>query len=166
MMGKEAQEFALIEPPLPRWIDNILWLDLVILLILIVLNWKVTIIVWIVRFVLKSVHFLEIFGGLFLLPFLHYNFPHGVTDSQIEVARKIKLSCAIPVENEKHSEESWNQMTQSINDLKYSENDYEAITKVLQTLKAEKLCYAEAFRLIEERNEKLAEQWEESQNGE
>ncbi len=109
---------------------------------------------------------LEIFGGLFLIPFLHHKLPDGVTELQIEAARKIKLNCAIPIENEKQWEESWEQMIQSIKNLKYSKNDYEAIVKVLQSLKAEKHCYAEAFRLIEERNEKLAKQWEENQNEE
>ena len=57
------------EPMLPSWINIVFWLDWLFLIILIFLNWKYAILVFIIRFILKVLPVLEIIGNILMSPF-------------------------------------------------------------------------------------------------
>jgi len=57
------------EPTLPKWVALIFWVDWVLLLALILLNWKYTILVFVIRFILKVLPVLEITGNVLMSPF-------------------------------------------------------------------------------------------------
>ena len=54
---------------LPKWVAIIHWIEIVILITIILLNWKVAIVVYLVRFVLKVLPVLETIGNIIMSPF-------------------------------------------------------------------------------------------------
>ncbi len=69
MFGQETAEAIQSGPPVPSWIAYIFWLDWIVCLSLFILNWKITIIVWVVRFILKWLSVLETAGNMMMRPF-------------------------------------------------------------------------------------------------
>ncbi len=54
---------------LPNWVAYLYWLNWILGLSLILLNWKYAIIVFIIRFILKVLPVLEIIGNFLMAPF-------------------------------------------------------------------------------------------------
>src|SRR5258708_39940542 len=69
MFGKETAEAINSGPQVPSWIAYIFWLDWIICLTLIILNWKIAIFVFIARFILKWLSVLETTGNMIMRPF-------------------------------------------------------------------------------------------------
>ncbi len=57
------------EPALPSWISLIFWADWAFALILLLLNWKYAVVVFIIRFILKVLPVLEIAGNVIMSHF-------------------------------------------------------------------------------------------------
>ena len=58
----QAQKEGVNEPSLPNWVAGLYWLNWIFGIILILLNWKYAIAVFIVRFILKVIPVLETIG--------------------------------------------------------------------------------------------------------
>lgn len=58
----QAQKEGVDEPSLPNWVAGLYWLNWIFGTILILLNWKYAIAVFIVRFILKVIPVLETIG--------------------------------------------------------------------------------------------------------
>lgn len=68
----QAKRNGIVEPEspmLPNWVGLIAWLDWIVLLSLFLLNWRVAIAAWIVKFILSVLPVLEIIGSLLMTPF-------------------------------------------------------------------------------------------------
>ncbi len=61
---QEAQSLTL-----PGWVGAVFYLDFLLGGLLLLFNWKATLVVWIVRFVLKVLPVLETVGNLLMFPF-------------------------------------------------------------------------------------------------
>lgn len=57
------------EPDLPKWTDSLYILETIILIIILILNWKFGIAIYILKFILKVLPVLEIFGNILMRPF-------------------------------------------------------------------------------------------------
>ena len=66
--GEDVRQEALMFP-VPSWVAFVFWADWILAVLLFVLNWQATIVVWIVRFVLKVLPVLETVGNLLMFPF-------------------------------------------------------------------------------------------------
>lgn len=57
------------EPMSPKWVALVFWVDWLLIITLILLNWKYAILVFVVRFILKVLPVLEIIGNILMSPF-------------------------------------------------------------------------------------------------
>lgn len=57
------------EPMLPKWVALVFWVDWMLIIALILLNWKYAILVFVIRFILKVLSVLEIIGNVLMSPF-------------------------------------------------------------------------------------------------
>jgi hypothetical protein len=57
------------EPMPPKWVALVFWIDWLLIIMLILLNWKYAILVFVVRFILKVLPVLEIAGNILMSPF-------------------------------------------------------------------------------------------------
>ncbi|HRN70873.1 MAG TPA: hypothetical protein PLS49_06870 [Candidatus Woesebacteria bacterium] len=57
------------EPTLPSWIGVFYWIEWIIFIALILLNWKLALIVFAAKFVLKVLPVLEVIGNILMAPF-------------------------------------------------------------------------------------------------
>ena len=57
------------EPILPKWVALVFLVDWLLIVALILLNWKYAILIFVVRFILKVLPVLEIVGNILMLPF-------------------------------------------------------------------------------------------------
>ena len=55
--------------PLPNWVAYLYWLNWLLGLLLIMLNWKYAILVFVIRFIFKVLPVLEIVGNFIMSPF-------------------------------------------------------------------------------------------------
>ena len=65
----QAQRDGLDIESLPRWIGLVYWLCWLLFIMLVLLNWKYAIFVYVVRFILKVLPVLEIIGNVLMSPF-------------------------------------------------------------------------------------------------
>jgi len=64
-----AQKEGLNEQSLPQWVALLYWLNWIIGLSLLLLNWKYAILVFIIRFIFKVLPVLETVGNILMAPF-------------------------------------------------------------------------------------------------
>jgi hypothetical protein len=57
------------DPSLPSWVAIIYWLEWLIFIIMVLLNWQFAIIVFVAKFILKVLPVLEIVGNFIMSPF-------------------------------------------------------------------------------------------------
>lgn len=57
------------EPTLPGWVSVLYWLQWAIFLMLLYLNWKYALVLFVIKFVLKVLPVLEIVGNILMSPF-------------------------------------------------------------------------------------------------
>lgn len=57
------------EPMLPKWVSLIYWLEWIVFFIIIFLNWKFGIIIFVSKFILKVLPVLETIGNIIMSPF-------------------------------------------------------------------------------------------------
>ena len=57
------------EPGLPKWIAILYWVEWIIFAIMVYLNWKYALIVFVIKFVLKVLPVLEVIGNIMMAPF-------------------------------------------------------------------------------------------------
>lgn len=57
------------EPMLPSWVGIIAWLHWGLLLVLLILNWKYALAVYVAKFILSVLPVLEIVGNMLMRPF-------------------------------------------------------------------------------------------------
>ena len=57
------------EPMLPNWVSLIAWIDWLALLALILMNWKVALIAYAIKFILSVLPVLEVVGNILMSPF-------------------------------------------------------------------------------------------------
>lgn len=148
MMGREVQEAILAEPPTPFWVNFIYWLDWLIGIILFILNWKITIFVWIIRFILKVIPILETFGNIFMRPF-RPKLPEGVSSEHIAVANAIKSWQDTPTDD-KQWDKRYNRTLEKLKELGFKDNDENAILKALDILGADEWTKCSASDLYRE----------------
>jgi hypothetical protein len=67
--GKRAGMIPKDFPELPRWVGIFHLLYWILLITLLVLNWRVGIMVWVVLFILKLLPVLETIGNILMAPF-------------------------------------------------------------------------------------------------
>ena len=60
------------EPMLPDWAGVFVWINWVVFIVLLFLNWKYAILVFFIRFILKVLPVLEIIGNIIMSPFKKY----------------------------------------------------------------------------------------------
>lgn len=104
--GKMGEDLAIImrlEPALPRWVDAVYIVDWILGLTLLILNWKVTVVIFILRFVLKVLPVLETVGNLLMRPFRPQR-PVGLTDDDVLAGYWVKLLSETSTENKLWSE--------------------------------------------------------------
>lgn len=65
----QAQREGINERSLPKWVAYLYWLNWLLALSLILLNWKYAIMVFIIRFILKVLPVLEIVGNILMAHF-------------------------------------------------------------------------------------------------
>ena len=65
----QARRDGLDERSLPQWVAYLYWLNWLLGLALIFLNWKYAILVFVIRFILKVLPVLETVGNLLMAPF-------------------------------------------------------------------------------------------------
>lgn len=53
----------------PKWIAFVYWIDWLLIAMLILLNWKYAILIFIIRFILNVLPVLEIIGNILMSPF-------------------------------------------------------------------------------------------------
>ena len=57
------------EPALPSWVDLVFWADWAIIIVLLFLDWKFAILLFVIRFILKVLPVLEVIGNVIMSPF-------------------------------------------------------------------------------------------------
>ena len=60
------------EQMLPDWAGVFVWINWVVFIVLLFLNWKYAILVFFIRFILKVLPVLEIIGNIIMSPFKKY----------------------------------------------------------------------------------------------
>jgi hypothetical protein len=65
----QAQRDGIDIESFPKWIGLVYWLCWILFIILVLLNWKFAIIVYVIRFILKVLPVLEIIGNVLMSPF-------------------------------------------------------------------------------------------------
>ena len=67
--GRRSGSLAPDELPLPEWLKWFAWAQWIIFAVLLYLNWKYAIALFVVKFILKLLPVLETIGGVLLFPF-------------------------------------------------------------------------------------------------
>lgn len=57
------------DPVVPEWVGNFLFVDIAIFVALLVMDWRLAIKIWCIRFALKVLPVLEVIGNILLAPF-------------------------------------------------------------------------------------------------
>jgi len=57
------------DPPLPSWIGIFAWMQWIIFVIILYLNWKYALVLFVIKFMLKVLPVLEIIGNILMSPF-------------------------------------------------------------------------------------------------
>lgn len=57
------------EPNLPKWVTILYWLEWIVFITMVYLNWKYAFIVFAIKFILKVLPVLEIIGSILMTPF-------------------------------------------------------------------------------------------------
>jgi hypothetical protein len=57
------------EPSLPKWVAALYWLEWIVFGVMLYLNWKYTLIVFVIKFALKVLPVLETIGNILMAPF-------------------------------------------------------------------------------------------------
>ena len=65
----QAQKEGSDEQSLPRWVAYLYWLNWIFGVLLLLLNWKYALFVFVIRFILKVLPVLEIVGNFLMSPF-------------------------------------------------------------------------------------------------
>lgn len=69
IQGKRNGTLPVNEPMLPSWVGVISWLHWIVMLVLLVLNWKYAIAVFIIGFILAVLPVWETIGNVLMRPF-------------------------------------------------------------------------------------------------
>jgi hypothetical protein len=54
---------------LPRWIGFLHWAESILFLLMVLLNWKFAIVIWILKSILQALFILEVIGYIIIYPF-------------------------------------------------------------------------------------------------
>ena len=57
------------EPDLPKWVAILFWIEWIIFSVMIYLNWKYSLLIFAIKFVLKVLPVLETIGNILMSPF-------------------------------------------------------------------------------------------------
>ncbi|KAF2511231.1 hypothetical protein [Flavobacterium foetidum] len=57
------------EPNLPKWVEMLYWLEWLVFIVMVYLNWKYALLVFAIKFILKVLPVLEIIGNFLMMPF-------------------------------------------------------------------------------------------------
>ena len=161
-------EMMQTEPPLPKWIIHIWAIDWLVALILFILNWKVTIVIWIIRFILKVLPVLETCGNIFISPFIP-KLPTEVSEKHLQVARAIKKLKNTSLENETRFRANYKKVEEAIQKLDCNKDDEKIIGKALNYLEVnydeidDVIWWCEHGKEIREREKWWKEQKEQEQ---
>lgn len=69
IQARRSGSIPLYEPMLPLWVSWVYWVDWALFLVLIFLNWKFAILVFVIRFISKVLPILEAIGNILMSPF-------------------------------------------------------------------------------------------------
>jgi len=67
--AKKNGTWSVDEPDLPKWTGILFWLEWIVFIIILILNWKFGIALFILKFILKVLPVLETIGNILMRPF-------------------------------------------------------------------------------------------------
>lgn len=128
--GEDAQQEAQMFP-VPSWVVFIFWADWILAVLLFVLNWQATIVVWIVRFILKVIPVLETVGNIVLSPFKP-KLPPNITPGQLNLAWALIRLHRTPIENKQLYKKEYDNMLFEARAIRGTEEDEIALRRSME----------------------------------
>jgi hypothetical protein len=165
-----SREAMLQSPPLPEWMRIFLYIDFVLLGILLILNWKLTIIIWIIKFFSNLTPIFSIIGYLFLLPFKPKP-PDNVSTAHLSLSGYIKdwnEKCSKDWYGkdkdwyDKYFSDNYDKTLQKMREVGFEDKTEEALISSLVYLKADASIVEFAVDLYREEKDRFLKEreWE------
>lgn len=116
--------------PMPTWVGFLFWADWMLAALLLVFNWPATIVVWIVRFILKVLPVLETVGNLLMFPFRPKLSP-DITPGQLALDFALLRLSRTPMENKQIWQREYDNM---LFEARATEDDEIALRRSMEYL--------------------------------
>ena len=123
IQAKRAGVLAADHPNLPEWVALLHLLDWALLITLLILNWRVGLLVWVVLFTLKVLPVLEIIGNVLMAPFSPKvqkdlrNAPNRDSDPDVDI--QTQRTSRVPVSEPRNA--FWDESEAPLGNVTYEE---------------------------------------------